>query len=135
MYRILVVDDDYGLVEMLDTILTSEGYEVARGYNGMDAVACLSRGWRPDMLLIDLQMPIMDGIAVCHWLATHSTHDDRPSVAVLSASLTPEVGALSVVDALIAKPYNLDVILGIVSRFCVGTPRHQHAPIVLAATA
>jgi len=62
--RILVVDDDPDMRETLQMILESGGYEVALAEDGLD---CLSRlkEEKPDLLLLDLLMPRMDGFEVC----------------------------------------------------------------------
>jgi CheY-like chemotaxis protein len=134
MYRVLVVDDDPSLREMLAVILTGEGYDVACAGNGAEAVTCFERSWQPDVLLLDLLMPVMDGADVCRWLAAHLPSDERPRVLILSASLTPNT-QLPVVDALLSKPFNLDRVLTLVRRFCAGIPLHQRLNLPLPISA
>jgi len=131
MYRILVVDDERGLVEMLDAILDGEGYDVATASNGLEAIACIQRGWQPDVVLLDLQMPVLDGMAVCRWLDLHLAAEERPAVIILSASLFGSVD-LPKVAAMLPKPYNLDIMLSLVSRFCNATPHHMLTTALLA---
>ncbi|GAB3827596.1 response regulator transcription factor [Pontibacter rugosus] len=66
-YKILVVDDDPDIVELLQYNLTREGYDVATAENGKKAIdaAILSN---PDVILMDVMMPVMDGIAACRQL-------------------------------------------------------------------
>jgi CheY-like chemotaxis protein len=59
--RVLVVDDEPGLREIANRILTAQGYEVSCAANGNEALARLHSGLRPDLILLDLMMPVMDG--------------------------------------------------------------------------
>lgn len=65
--KILVVDDDETLVEFLSTILKAEKYEVSKAYNGREACV-IARQSKPDLILLDLLMPIMHGFDVCEEL-------------------------------------------------------------------
>ena len=58
--RVLVVDDDASIRELLSTALEEDGYEVVPAVNGQDALAVCER-WRPDVIVLDLMMPVMDG--------------------------------------------------------------------------
>lgn len=59
--RILIVDDDPDIVGTLKDRLKADGFEVATAPNGRDALAQVW-GWKPDAILLDLQMPIMNGL-------------------------------------------------------------------------
>jgi CheY-like chemotaxis protein len=117
MARVLVVDDDPALREMLGIILESEGYEVARACDGAEAVAYLQSGWQPAVMLLDVLMPVMDGGEVCEWVVAHLPAPARPRVVILSASLVP--GArFPLADAQLSKPFGVDAVLALVQRFC-----------------
>lgn len=60
MKHILVIDDDMHIGNMLEEILTKEGYRVSRAYSGTEALLFLS-GTRPDLILLDLMLPGLDG--------------------------------------------------------------------------
>ena len=62
--KILVVDDDPDILEALTTILESQGYQVVVARDGVEGLASL-RAERPDLMILDLLMPKMDGFAVC----------------------------------------------------------------------
>jgi CheY-like chemotaxis protein len=59
--QILVVDDDADIVEVVDLILSSRGYTVLTARNGSQALDLLRQGFRPDVILLDLMMPVMNG--------------------------------------------------------------------------
>ncbi|TPE44759.1 response regulator transcription factor [Pontibacter mangrovi] len=66
-YKVLVVDDDPDIVELLQYNLTREGYEVETADNGKKAIEVAKRV-KPDIILMDVMMPVMDGIAACRQL-------------------------------------------------------------------
>ena len=59
--RVLVVDDEHSIAETLSIILAKGGYETAVAHDGREAVA-KARSWRPDAVVSDVVMPVMDGI-------------------------------------------------------------------------
>lgn len=71
MNRILVVDDDRDIVAALEIYLSNGGYEVLRAYNGREAINVL-REHRVDLILMDVMMPQMDGIAATKQIRANS---------------------------------------------------------------
>jgi two-component system response regulator MprA len=67
MFRVLVVDDDSPIRRMLERTLTAEGYEVATAADGGGALAAVERAV-PDLLVLDVAMPGLDGLVVCRRL-------------------------------------------------------------------
>lgn len=66
-YKILVVDDDPDIVELLQYNLTREGYDVITADNGKKAIDVAVQA-KPDVILMDVMMPVLDGIAACRQL-------------------------------------------------------------------
>ena len=62
-YRILIVDDEPEMVQMLSRFLSRSGYEIIPAFTGEEAVASIKA--HPDIILLDINMPGMDGISVC----------------------------------------------------------------------
>src|SRR5947208_6432557 len=58
---VLIVEDDEDLREMMAQLLTLEGFQAATVANGREALEYLNSGARPDVILLDLMMPVMDG--------------------------------------------------------------------------
>jgi len=63
MPKILVVDDDCDIFEALSMILEGQGYQVITAQDGIEGLACL-KAEKPDLMILDLLMPKMDGFAV-----------------------------------------------------------------------
>jgi DNA-binding response OmpR family regulator len=59
--KILIVDDDFALLKMIETVLSQVG-DVTRATDGLEALEILQRGYRPDLIVTDLMMPRVDGI-------------------------------------------------------------------------
>jgi len=106
---ILIVDDDPTIVEMLTELLLFEGYQVRSGRNGREALAAIAAK-RPALVLLDLQMPQMNGAEVIAALA-ETPFADVP-IAIITATpaaAEPLVGRSNV--ACMAKPLDLDTLL------------------------
>ena len=67
MKTIAIIDDDIHIGDMLREVLVQEGYSVLRAYSGTEALYLLSQN-KPDLVLLDLMLPVMDGFAVCRTL-------------------------------------------------------------------
>jgi two-component system, OmpR family, KDP operon response regulator KdpE len=107
--RILVVDDDPHLVRALRITLTARGYEVLTAPDGTSALAVASRT-PPDLVVLDLGLPDLDGVAVTEGLRGWST----APIVVLSArhSEPAKVAALDAgADDYVTKPFGMDELL------------------------
>ena len=113
--RVLVVDDEAAIREVMAQALTLEGYEVLMATDGAEALEQVRRG-RPDAVVLDLMMPRMSGWEFMEACRQERLCDGTP-VLVVSAyrglvETTPALGA----SACIAKPFDLTVFLGAVER-------------------
>lgn len=100
---VLIVDDDSALAEMLAIVLRSEGFEPAVCTSGDKALAAFAEH-RPDLVLLDLMLPGLDGIDVCRAIRAES---DVPIVMLTAKSDTLDVvqGLEAGADDYIAKPF------------------------------
>jgi CheY-like chemotaxis protein len=107
MTKLLVVDDDADIRESLRELLDDEGYDVVCADGGADALQLLAREPLPDLVLLDLIMPGMDGTTVIEQMRSDPRLAPLP-VVVLSASSTvrPPAGV-----PLMRKPIGLDRLL------------------------
>jgi CheY-like chemotaxis protein len=111
---VLVVDDDPGVLEVLELALSAEGYDVVVARNGREALDCAD-STLPNLILVDLMMPIMDGRQFIRE-ARQSSRLERTPVIVLSASRNLEQTASALgVEAVVSKPFNLHELLTLVA--------------------
>jgi CheY-like chemotaxis protein len=113
---VLIVEDDPDLREMMAQLLTLEGLRASTAVNGLDALDYLRRSRKPQVILLDLMMPVMDGWEFRRQQRTDARLADIP-VVVLSAfdeARTDEVAA----SAVLKKPLDFDRLLRIVRGYC-----------------
>jgi CheY-like chemotaxis protein len=83
---ILIVDDEFGVLEVLEFILSDAGYTVVSAVNGQDALARLKETM-PDLVIVDFMMPILDGNGV---IKAIRSDDKLRNVPIILASALPE---------------------------------------------
>jgi len=110
--RVLVVDDVPANARLLEARLAAEYYQVASAENGPEALK-LSREWRPDIILLDVMMPGMDGFEVCRRLKADPVLSHIPVVMVTALGEPAEkVRGLEVgADDFLSKPIEFDTLL------------------------
>jgi two-component system cell cycle response regulator DivK len=84
--RILIADDQPVGRELLRTILESVGYEVSEAADGVEALA-LARSFEPDLILLDIHMPLRDGISVVRELRADPRFASVPVIAVTATAM------------------------------------------------
>jgi DNA-binding response OmpR family regulator len=111
MYSVLIVDDEYGLAEMAGELLAMAGFTVATAINGRLALATLN-SMRPDVILLDVMMPIMSGAEVLRALRADQSHRDIPVIMMSAAGRenVPE-DLLPSIAAFLQKPFTYDELL------------------------
>jgi CheY-like chemotaxis protein len=115
--RVLIVDDDRDIRETLEELLEQEGYAVFTARNGLEALA-VARAERPSMILLDLFMPVMDGLEFIHQRAMDADLTAIPVVVVSAAAdLQERVHSLAVAGHM-EKPLHIEELLVVVARFC-----------------
>lgn len=132
MAKILIVDDERLICDLLKTILTRHGHEVLTATSGQEGLT-LFREHRPRLTLLDLRMPGMDGIAV---LKKIRDIDVQADVIVLSGRLTDalehQVSMLGV-SGVLRKGRPLEELVGILNRM-IEEPAREAAPSHLAGS-
>ncbi len=102
---ILIVDDDQDLVNLLERILEEEGYQVAKAYDGNSAIALLEREYRPDLIVLDIIMPGVDGFEVLDFVRRR--YDIPVIMLTAKRDVTTLIEALNAgADEYIRKPFS-----------------------------
>jgi DNA-binding response OmpR family regulator len=109
--KVLVADDEPALRKLLKTNMELEGYETLEASNGAEVLECVERD-NPDIILLDIMMPVMDGWEVMTALAANPEYSQK--VILVSAKASDdaqlqgwELGA----DEYITKPFDLEALL------------------------
>lgn len=107
MKTILIVDDEPDVLEVVEMLLLSEKYRVLKAKNGIEAIDVVSKE-TPDLVILDIMMPEMDGVEVCRKMREMDNMREKP-IVMFSAKLSAidkkesfDAGA----DGFITKPFN-----------------------------
>ena len=105
--KILVVDDDADLVELLSFTLKQAGFAIGTAFDGVEALR-KARSITPDLILLDLMLPKLDGLSVCEILRRNVTTATIP--VIMLTGLTGELGRLTGLDSgandYVTKPFS-----------------------------
>jgi DNA-binding response OmpR family regulator len=113
--RILVVDDDTTIADVLVTALQDEGYSVREAADGRSALATV-KDWQPSVVLLDLMLPGLDGWAVIDELRREPLEKSL-SLVIVSASreAPPRSAGRPPIAAIFKKPFDLSKVLATVA--------------------
>jgi DNA-binding response OmpR family regulator len=112
---VAVVDDDDNFVELMTLVLGSEGYEVVGWGKDSEPVSFIERE-RPDVVLLDLWMPQADGLQVLNQVKSRAETAAIPVLVVTATDVPMRKGpALDQADGVLAKPFDVDELLGVVA--------------------
>jgi DNA-binding response OmpR family regulator len=109
MTKILIVDDDPTTLKLLGETLRGHGYSVAVAHNGRQAVETVAND-QPDLVILDVMMPFMDGFAACKRIRTFS---NVPIIMVTAKDSNSDIvrGLEIGADDYLPKPYSIDELL------------------------
>jgi two-component system cell cycle response regulator DivK len=110
--RILVVEDQEDNRQILRDLLGSADYEMDEAENGQEALDAVARQ-RPDLILMDIQLPIMDGYEATRRIKSNPAYKDIPIIVVTSYALSGDEGKAREAgcDAYVTKPYSPRALL------------------------
>jgi chemosensory pili system protein ChpA (sensor histidine kinase/response regulator) len=123
MAAVLLVEDDADTREVVRMLLEEEGYSVVCAADGQEAVAYLASCEEiPCLVLLDLQMPRVGGVAVLRWMSGHPKAKGLP-VAVMSARPETKGAAIAAkfrehVISVLQKPFDIDQMLKLLEDHC-----------------
>ncbi len=119
--QVLVVEDDPALREALSQVLADEGYDLLSARDGLEAVNCLKKGNRPDVILLDLSMPVVNGWEFRMFQKRDPDLAHIPVILITAGSYTREEVAWLEPSALLPKPVDLPALLSVIRKSCVST--------------
>ena len=109
---VFVIDDEQDLLDVTTFVLENEGYRVQTAKNGADALSLLCSGTRPELVLLDMMMPVMNGWEFLEAIAQMPSLRRIPIVVMTAAGSIGVSGA----TAVLRKPFDLGVLVEVVER-------------------
>jgi CheY-like chemotaxis protein len=116
--KILVIDDDESILEVLYIVLAGEGYHVETSVN----ILPLQKldGERPDLILLDVLLSGEDGIEICKRLKNQQQTRDIPIILLSAHSSASKTASNSGANAFLDKPFDIDVLVDLVKEHLPG---------------
>lgn len=122
MQTVLVVDDEFGVAEVLQSILEDEGYRVGTAINGKQALARLSE-LTPDLIMLDYMMPIMDGTQTLAAIRANATFSKTLIIMMSSLEEVSVRETCTDYDLFLRKPFRALAVLKAVQQLLEQAPR------------
>jgi CheY-like chemotaxis protein len=115
MQTVLVVDDEFGVAEVLQSILEDEGYRVVTAINGKQALARLGEV-TPDLIMLDYMMPIMDGSQTLAAIRKEPTFANIPVVMMSSLDAAAVRESCTDYSSFLRKPFRALAVVKLVAQ-------------------
>ncbi len=110
-HRILVVDDEVHLAKIIEFTLKHEGYSVDVAFDGEEALEKI-RNSDPDLIILDLMLPIVDGYRICNRIKGDERYMDIPVIILTARNIEGEdIKEPIRADMFMKKPFNTDKLL------------------------
>jgi two-component system alkaline phosphatase synthesis response regulator PhoP len=122
---ILVVEDDVGIRVVLQDALTSQGYEVAAAENGVKGLE-LAKQLRPDLVILDVMLPLMDGFEVCKKIRKEGITSPVMMLTVKDEEVDKVLGLELGADDYVTKPFSVKELLARVKALLRRVDDYQH---------
>lgn len=116
-HNILVVDDNLDNCRLLNDLLTQIGFTVKEAYNGQQAIEMLTN-WNPDLILMDLSMPVMDGYEATTIIKNNDSTKQTKIIATTASVVQEEKEQILAAgcDDVIAKPFDLEELFNAIAK-------------------
>lgn len=108
--RILIVEDQADVAQLIEVVLKGEGYTVAIARDGAQGLM-LARDWKPDLILMDIMLPGVDGGTLIARLRQEAETAELPIIAMSASRTLRDRTAELQADALLSKPFDVDALL------------------------
>jgi len=113
--KILIVDDEPNIIKLVESRLKAHGYDVITASDGQEALD-KARKENPDLIILDIMLPKLDGRQVCRMLRAEMQFNPVPIVMLTACGQAADIkdGMEGGADAYIAKPFESNTLMGIV---------------------
>ena len=118
---VLIADDEADIVETLQFMLESDGFEVLTAYDGEEALN-LARRAIPDIILLDVMMPKINGYKVSRLLKFDKKFQDIPILMITARSQEEDklIGEETGADEYITKPFDISYVIELINKYLEG---------------
>lgn len=127
---VLIVEDEFTIADLLGMVLTDEGYRVLMAANGRQGLERLAEGPRPDLVISDYMMPVLDGAGLIRAMRESEAQRDIPCIVMSSM---PEANVRERIDGyagFVRKPFQLAAMVRLVAAILVASePAAQGTPL------
>ena len=114
MAVILIVDDEPAIANLLAALLEDEGHQITTASNGREGLSHLEK-LKPDLVLSDVMMPILDGRAMCRAMQANPNYQAIP-IILMSAAIEGNISNDCKYAAFLKKPFNLDTVIQVIGK-------------------
>jgi CheY-like chemotaxis protein len=131
---VLIADDDADNIELLAFVIEQAGGTTRSARNGNEALAVLA-GWTPDLLLLDISMPTMDGYELLRAIRTNERLRDTPAVAVTAHAFAADIKRCTEAGFVehVSKPFDVPVLLALIESLASAKPASASRPVTPAS--
>lgn len=119
MAVVLVVDDEFGIVKLLEEVLEDEGYQVLVAANGRQALEQAAKD-KPALIITDFMMPVMNGAELIKALAADARLSDIPIILISSVPEAMVAERIAGYTAFVRKPFNIFDLIDLVAKLSGG---------------
>jgi CheY-like chemotaxis protein len=121
MAVVLVVDDEFGIVKLLEEVLTDEGHRVVIATNGQQALERAGKE-KPNLVITDFMMPVMDGAALVKAMRADQQLVDVPVIVMSSIPEATVAERSPGYAAFVRKPFNIFAVVDLVAKLAKHSP-------------
>jgi CheY-like chemotaxis protein len=125
MATVLVVEDEFAILDLLEMALTDEGYHVLLAFNGRKGLERLAEGPRPDLVISDYMMPVLDGPGLLRTMRENEAYRNIPYIIM---SAMPEANVRDQIDgyaAFVRKPFRIAAFIQLISVIIGNSPTRK----------
>ena len=121
---VLIVEDEFAIADLLEMVLTDEGYRVLRAANGRQGLQRLAEDPRPDLVISDYMMPILDGAEMFRAMQATELQRDIPCIVMSSIPEATVQERIRNYAAFVRKPFQLAAMIELVATI-LAAPRPE----------
>lgn len=112
---VLIVEDEFAIADLLEMVLVDEGYRVVLAGNGRQGLERLAEGPRPDLIIFDYMMPVLDGAEMSQAIQNNEAQRDIPYIVMSSVPEASVRERIAGYTAFVRKPFRLAVMVRLVA--------------------